>query len=328
MIKDLSVSYIIYALQNSVESFEELALAVFNYQYTHNKVYQKYCNLINKTSANRIDDIPFLPIEFFKNHRITCFEEKEEITFLSSGTTGMIQSKHHVKYLNDYIDSFKASWLHFFKDFSRYQFIPLLPAYADREGSSLILMVQELMKLSGQTDHTFYLNEYDKVESAYHLALNNEKNPIIFGVTFALLELVSRKFSFPEAIIIETGGMKGRGKELSREELHTELSKLNPAQILSEYGMTELMSQAYAMDGKNFSCPPWLKVLGRETDDPFAHNSHKTLNAIDIIDLCNLHSCSFLQTQDIGRFNHQNQQFQVLGRMAQSELRGCNLLAL
>ena len=128
--------------------------------------------------------------------------KQEEITFLSSGTTGMIQSKHHVKYLNDYIDSFKASWLHFFKDFSRYQFIPLLPAYADREGSSLILMVQELMKLSGQTDHTFYLNEYDKVESAYHLALNNEKTPIIFGVTFALLDLVSRKFSFPEAIII------------------------------------------------------------------------------------------------------------------------------
>lgn len=326
IVYNLSVKSIIENLSKNPENFEELALTVFQYQYKYNAVYRAYCQAIH-ISEKKVKDlrsIPFLPIQFFKNKEIVCFNNAPEMVFTSSGTGGT-QSKHLVKHLGDYTLSFMAAWEHFFGKASNYEFLALLPAYSERTGSSLIYMVDELMRASGQQKRRYYLEQYSELHQHYTEAISRGKKVVLFGVTFALLELCESRFTFPEALIFETGGMKGRGKELIREELHFKLNEgLRCPNIYSEYGMTELLTQAYATDGKNFNCPPWMKILLRQSDDPFDYNNHKTSGGINVIDLANLNSCAFIETQDLGK--KQGDHFQVLGRFDQSDLRGCNLM--
>lgn len=324
--KNLSVPGILETLKTHPSLFNDVALKVFQYQYHNNAIYGQYCRAIatNIDKIDKLEDIPFLPIQFFKKHKVQCFATKPEITFSSSGTGGT-QSFHHVKKLSDYKAAFMYAWLHFFKSPNNYVFLPLLPAYSERKGSSLIYMVDALMTLSKQGNKQYYLNDYDILHQHYQEALSQGKTPVIFGVTFALLNLCNTNYSFDSATIIETGGMKGRGKELLRENLHDILyANLGDISLCSEYGMTELLSQAYALDGVNFNCPPQMKVLLRQNDDPFDYNNTKSSGGINIVDLTNLHSCSFIETEDLGRKTDKG--FKVLGRFDQSELRGCNLM--
>jgi hypothetical protein len=323
---NLSVPSIIETLSEHPEQLDEIALEVFHYQYKYNAVYRAYCQAlsINENDVKRITDIPFLPIQFFKTKDIVTFNERPEITFTSSGTGG-IQSQHLVKAVSDYEHSFMAAWNYFFGAANDYEFLALLPAYSERKGSSLIYMVDALMQASEQPNKRYYLDHYSEMHQHYTDAISRGKKVVLFGVTFALLELCESRFTFPEALIFETGGMKGRGKELIREELHIKLNEgLKCPNIYSEYGMTELLTQAYATDGKNFSCPPWMKIILRQSDDPFDFNNHKTSGGINVIDLANLHSCAFIETQDLGK--KEGKHFQVLGRFDQSDLRGCNLM--
>lgn len=326
IVYNLSVASIIENLSKSPSEFETIALNVFQYQYKYNAVYKAYCHAlhINETRVKSFNDIPFLPIQFFKNMDVVTFKETPEITFTSSGTGG-VQSRHLLKSISDYNTSFMAAWKHFFDDAKDYEFLALLPAYSERTGSSLIYMVDSLMQASGQANKRYYLNHYKDLHEHYTQALARGKKVVLFGVTFALLELCDSNYTFPKALIFETGGMKGRGKELIRDELHLKLNEgLQCPNIYSEYGMTELLTQAYATDGKNFSCPPWMKIIMRQSDDPFDYNNRKTSGGINVIDLANLHSCAFIETQDLGK--KQGDFFQVLGRFDQSDLRGCNLM--
>jgi hypothetical protein len=323
---NLSVKSIIETLSKHPEQMPEMALKVFHYQYKYNAVYRAYCQAlsINENNVKKITDIPFLPIQFFKNKQVVAFNGSPEIIFTSSGTGG-VQSQHLVQSIIDYEQSFMSAWEHFFGKASDYEFLALLPAYSERTGSSLIYMVDALMAASGQQKCTYYLEHYSELHHHYTEAISRGKKVVLFGVTFALLELCESRFTFPEALIFETGGMKGRGKELIREELHLKLNEgLLCPNIYSEYGMTELLTQAYATDGKNFSCPPWMEIILRQTDDPFDFDNHKTSGGINVIDLANLNSCAFIETQDLGK--KQDDYFQVLGRFDQSDLRGCNLM--
>ncbi len=326
IVYNLSVKSIIETLSKSPEQFDVLALKVFQYQYKYNAVYQAYCQAlhINANDIQHPNDIPFLPIQFFKTKDIVTFNETPEITFTSSGTGG-VQSQHILKSVSDYEASFMAAWHHFFGPTDDYEFLALLPAYSERTGSSLIYMVDALMTASKQPNKRYYLDHYKDLHLHYQDALARGKKVVLFGVTFALLELCDSAFTFPEALIFETGGMKGRGKELIRDELHLKLNEgLKCSNIYSEYGMTELLTQAYATDGKNFRCPPWMKIILRQSDDPFDYNNHKSSGGINVIDLANLHSCAFIETQDLGK--REGNHFQVLGRFDQSDLRGCNLM--
>ena len=323
---ELSVNSIIETLSTAPESFEAVAMDVFQYQYKHNAIYRAYCDIIkpNIDSIVKVTDIPFLPIQFFKDKSVVCFQTQPEIIFTSSGTGGT-QSQHLVKHTTDYELSFLHAWHHFFKAPNEYEFLALLPAYSERKGSSLIYMVDKLMQLSGQPNKSYYLNQYKELHEHYNAAVQRGKTPVLFGVTFALLELCESPYTFEKALLFETGGMKGRGKELIREELHHILqTNLKCAAIHSEYGMTELLSQAYATDGEWFTCPPLMQVWMRQTDDPFDFNNRKNSGGINVIDLANLHSCSFIETQDLGK--KEGNAFQVLGRFDQSDLRGCNLM--
>lgn len=326
IVYNLSVKFIVETLSKAPEKFNSLALEVFQYQYKYNAVYRAYCKAldIDADAIKSVDNIPFLPIQFFKNKHVVSFEGAPDIIFTSSGTGGT-QSQHLVHSVADYELSFMQTWKHFFGAPHQYEFLALLPAYSERQGSSLIYMVDALMHASNQKQKRYYLDHYAELHQHYIDALQRGKKVVLFGVTFALLELCDSSFSFPEALIFETGGMKGRGKELIRDELHALLHKgLECSNIYSEYGMTELLTQAYATDGKNFSCPPWMKIILRQSDDPFDYNNHKTSGGINVIDLANLHSCSFIETQDLGK--REGNHFQVLGRFDQSDLRGCNLM--
>lgn len=324
--KKLSVAGIVETLKHKPQQFNALALDVFHHQYNNNAIYRQYCSSIatNIDKITEIEHIPFLPIQFFKSQRVVSHKSKTDITFSSSGTGGT-QSLHHVKSVKDYNIAFTYSWEYFFYKAQDYVFLPLLPAYSERKGSSLIYMVDKLMQASGQSNKHYYLNEYNLLHKHYLEAIKKGKKVVIFAVTFALLNLSEKGLKFNDAIVIETGGMKGRGKELIREELHEILkTTLGKIELCSEYGMTELVSQAYALDGINFNCPPQMQVLLRQIDDPFEYNSNKKSGGINVIDLANLHSCSFIETEDLGSKN--NFGFQVLGRFDQSELRGCNLM--
>lgn len=312
------------------DDFEKAALALFQYQAAHNEVYKRYISLlkVNINGIEHIEQIPFLPISFFKQFRVTTGNFKPSIVFSSSGTTGMTNSTHYVKDEKLYIKSFLKSFRQFYGDETKYTFICLLPSYMEREGSSLIYMMDYLVKASNKTLSGFYANSNSAIIDVIRtLKNNNTQNVFFIGVTFALLDLAEKyQLDLSNFIIMETGGMKGRRKEITRAELYEILgSKLNAKAIHSEYGMTELLSQAYSKENGYFNCPKHMKVLIRDLNDPFTLLPLNKTGVINIIDLANIHSCSFIATQDAGKILD-NGSFEVLGRVDHSDIRGCNLL--
>ncbi|WP_216848831.1 acyl transferase [Pedobacter sp. L105] len=318
----------IFSIRNE-EQFNETALAIFKHQAANCEPYQQFINHLNIDSAgiNEVDKIPYLPISFFKTHRIVSNTDTEEIIFSSSGTTGMVQSRHFVTDLKVYDDSFNLAFEHFYGKIEDTCLLALLPSYLERDGSSLIYMVDALLKQSKHPDSGYFLHNHEEL---YHKLMALKKagqKTILIGVTYALLDFLEKhQLNFPELIVMETGGMKGKRKEMVREELHQVLkSGFGVDAIHSEYGMTELLSQAYSLGEGVFDCPNWMKIVLRDTNDPLTLlNSHQT-GGINVIDLANINSCSFIATQDLGRLLPGGS-FEVLGRFDNADIRGCNLL--
>lgn len=302
---------------------------MFRFQYEHNEVYHRFCSLLGRTPANVVSltDIPFLPIEFFKTEKIYCADTPPEITFTSSGTTGSQTSRHFVKELSIYTESYRKGFELFYGDIEKYAVLALLPSYLERTGSSLITMVDDLIKRSKNPFNGFYLNEYDLLAERLTSLDRSGQQVLLIGVSFALLDLVEKhSFSLKNTLVMETGGMKGRRKELVREELHATLCKgFGVEAIHSEYGMTELLSQAYSAGKGIYRCVPWMKVLVRDTNDALSYLPIGKTGGLNIIDLANKYSCSFIATQDLGKL-HNDDTFEVLGRFDNSDIRGCNLM--
>jgi len=311
------------------KEFEKTSMKVFRHQYENNKVYQQYCDLIKKSPENvkRVLDIPFLPIQFFKSHEVISGTAAIQTTFTSSGTTGMITSKHHVTDLSFYEESFRTTFRQFYGNIEDYVVLALLPSYLEREGSSLIYMANDLIEASNQPESGFYLNNYQELIQTLTRSDSEGQNVLLIGVTYALLDLVEmQSFNLKNTIIMETGGMKGRRKEMIREELHQILTQgFGVNTIHSEYGMTELLSQGYSLGEGVFECPPYMEVLMRDTEDPFSYVEDGKTGGINVIDLANYNSCSFIATQDLGK-KYPNHSFEVLGRFDNSDIRGCNLM--
>jgi len=316
------------------ENFTATALAIFRFQYQNNSVYRAYCDAIHvkQEKIQSITTIPFLPISFFKTHRITSTEFEPEVVFESSGTTQTINSKHLVKRLDLYQTSFNKTFELFYGSPNEWCILALLPSYLERKNSSLVLMAKELIKASKHPNSGFYLNEFDQLKDVLRQLEQAKQKTLLIGVTFALLDFAA-EFPMPlnHTIIMETGGMKGRREEMTRQEVHSVLSEaFQTTTIHSEYGMTELLSQAYSKSNGIFNCPPWMKVLVREEDDPFeitAATAKTVTGAINVIDLTNIYSCSFIATEDAGRL-YPDGSFEVLGRLDNTDIRGCSLMAL
>ena len=309
--------------------FDALALETFRFQANHCEVYKTYLDLlgIHSSKVNNVSKIPFLPVELFKTHTVYCGVEPAQQIFTSSATTGMTPAKHHIAKISIYEESFTRSFRLFIGAPEHYSILALLPSYSERSDSSLIYMVNQLMLQSGDSDNRYFL--YNHEDLFHHLISlrNRKKTTLLFGVTFALLDFLNHyTIDFPDLEIIETGGMKGRGKEFTRKVLHQIISQgFGTNHIYSEYGMAELLSQAYAKEGVLFMPPPWMAVFVRDMHDPFRFLANGQLGVINIIDLANRYSCSFIETQDMGII-HSNNCFEVTGRIPFSELRGCNLL--
>jgi phenylacetate-coenzyme A ligase PaaK-like adenylate-forming protein len=311
--------------------FEDLALQTFKFQFENNRVYRAFCDLLYKhpSDIKSVNDIPFLPIQFFKTRDVLSTSDPIKTTFTSSGTTGSTTSQHHVTDLNIYKESFTKAFEKFYGNIEDYVVIGLLPSYLEREGSSLIYMVDTMIKTSKHPESGFYLNNISELNDTLSKLDSEEKKILLIGVSFALLDFVEAyNFNLKNTVIMETGGMKGRRKELIRSELHDILKKgFGTEQIHSEYGMTELLSQAYSKGNGVFECPPWMKVLTRDTEDALTIQKTGKTGGINIIDLANINSCAFIATQDLGR-THENGTFEVIGRFDNSDIRGCNLMVL
>ena len=313
----------------SSEEFDRCCLEVFAYQAEENPIYRQYLQFlgIRQSAVGRYQDIPFLPIELFKSQHIICGNMRPEITFTSSGTTGLSTSQHPVADIAWYTRRFRQAFDHFYGPVEDLAILALLPSYLERSGSSLIYMVDDLIARSGHAESGYFLyNHQDLFERIEQLKHRNVKT-VLFGVTYALLDfLESYTVDAPDLIVMETGGMKGKRKEMIREELHRILCQgFGVDSIHSEYGMTELLSQAYSHGNGRFQTPSWMKILIRDTNDPLTLVPEQRTGAINVIDLANYHSCSFIATQDLGR-KHQQEEFEVLGRFDHSDIRGCNLL--
>lgn len=310
------------------KQFAEIALDVFRYQFLTNEVYQHFCSALGRNPKNvhQPEEIPFLPIQFFKNREVKSGDFEPETVFTSSGTTGASTSRHFVKELAVYHQSFANCFRLFYGKVQDACILGLLPSYLERTGSSLVYMVDALIKESGDDRSGFYLNNYEALQQKLLQLETNGRTTILFGVTYALLDF-AEKFPLPlrHTTIIETGGMKGRKQEMSKPELYAVLRKaFSTDEIHAEYGMTELLSQAYAVNGF-YKTPPWMKIFLRDETDPLSLG--KNTGAINVIDLANLHSCSFIATDDLGRM-HADGRFEVLGRMDNADIRGCSQLVL
>ena len=310
--------------------FEESALRLFQFQYLSNATYRNYCELlgIKASEIKKLTQIPFLPISLFKSHELKSTAFDANIIFTSSGTTGSVSSKHFVKNLNLYEDSFFTTFEKFYGSVEDYCVLGLLPSYLERSGSSLVYMVQKMIEKSGDERSGFFLNNQKELEFALAALATEKKKTLLIGVSFGLLDFLETHEvpANPELIVMETGGMKGRRREMIREELHSKLSEgFKLEKIHSEYGMTELLSQAYSFGFGNFETPNWMRVLVRKQDDPFNYAAVGETGAINVIDLANIYSCAFIQTDDLGKLNEDGT-FQVLGRFDASEVRGCNLM--
>lgn len=308
-----------------------MALEIFQFQAKNNVVYGEFLNHlhIDIQSIDKVEKIPFLPIQFFKSHQVLSSNEAIQSLFLSSGTTGNKQSKHFVADLSIYKKSFTKGFEHFYGAIEDYTVLALLPSYLERDGSSLIYMVNDFIRKSKNEKSGFYLNNLEELaQNLIELDKKNEKI-LLIGVSFALLDLIEKhKFQLKNTIVMETGGMKGRRKELIREELHQILRDgFGVENTHSEYGMTELLSQAYSKGNGIFECPPWMKILTRDTEDALTILPEGKSGGINIIDLANVNSCSFIATQDLGK-TYPNGTFEVLGRFDNSDIRGCNLMVM
>ncbi|PST82015.1 acyl transferase [Pedobacter yulinensis] len=313
----------------SAAAFETLCLTIFRRQAAACSVYRDYisCLGIDPQTIECSKDIPFLPISFFKTHAVTSSEAPAAIVFSSSGTTGMVQSRHLVTDLTWYEQSYLSAFGRFYGNPADYCILALLPAYLEREGSSLIYMADDLLSKSTDPRSGYFLHNHTELAAVLEVLQQGGQKTILLGVTYALLDFIeAHSMNFPELIVMETGGMKGRRKEMVREELHDILcAGFGVHHIHSEYGMTELLSQAYSSGEGRFVCPPWMQVCLRDTNDPLSPVSPGTTGGINVIDLANYNSCSFISTQDLGRL-HADGSFEVLGRFDHSDIRGCNLL--
>jgi phenylacetate-coenzyme A ligase PaaK-like adenylate-forming protein len=323
----------IFNLQNPFE-FNEIARSLFRFQYRNNKIYHSFVDAlgVSESKVYHLEQIPFLPVSFFKTHKIVTGNFTEEVVFESSGTTGMETSRHYVADTDLYEQSFTRGLELFYGDLSKYVIFALLPSYLERTNSSLVYMVEKLLLKSNRQLGGFFLNELESLQQQLLDAKQRGLKIMLFGVTFALLDMAENfPVYIPDAIIIETGGMKGRRKELTRMELHEQLCKsFGVSKIHSEYGMTELLSQAWSAGDGIFRCPPWMKVMIADTNDPLSFLETGRAGGINIIDLANFHSCSFISTQDLGRVfvdeTTDAESFEVLGRFDNSDIRGCSLL--
>ena len=311
------------------ETFDQIAMYRYRDQYAHVAVYREFCDYLGRTPERvlAVSQIPYLPISFFKTHQVLRAGADTSHYFTSSATTGMVPSKHYVPRLDVYEKSFRQGWELFYGPVENYCVLALLPSYLERTGSSLVYMAQDMIQRSGHPKSGFYLDQFKELSETL-LALEASQTPtLLLGVTFALLDFSAQyPMALKHTIVMETGGMKGRGREMIREEVHQKLSDAwGGAAIHSEYGMTELLSQAYSLGGGVFSCPPWMRVNIRDTEDPLTRLPEGQSGGIDIIDLANVDSCSFISTQDLGRATGPGQ-FKVLGRFDHAEIRGCNLL--
>ena len=316
---------------NSYEAnFNTLALQAFHYQYSSNSIYRSYVSTLklDVEKINHYTHIPFLPIQFFKSHKVTCNNNgKEQLIFLSSATTGEIRSKHYIHDVSLYEKSFLSTFKKFYGNPNEYCILALLPNYLEKGDSSLVYMFNRLVNESKHELSGFYLSNLDDLIKTIRVLIQSKQKTILLGVTYALLDLADKAISLNENfIVMETGGMKGKRKEMVKEELHNYLkSQLNVDAIHSEYGMTELLSQAYSKQNGIFECPPWMKISIREVNDPFSIVKLGKTGGLNIIDLANLHSCSFIETKDLARINKINT-FEIIGRFDNSDIRGCNLM--
>jgi len=318
----------IFSIDNKKE-FEALALSIFKHQANNCLVYKQYIHHLGvlANDIESISEIPFLPISFFKTHSVLSSTAPVSVTFSSSGTTGMVQSSHHVTDVKLYEQSYLQAFEQFYGDIEENCFLALLPSYQQRAGSSLIYMVNDLIEKSkhGQSGYFLY-NHQELFETLNELKSKGQKT-VLIGVTYALLDFIETyKLEFPGLIVMETGGMKGKRREMVREELHQQLTQgFGITAIHSEYGMTELLSQAYSLGDGIFNCPNWMHVMIRDTNDPLTLIEDGKTGGINVIDLANVNSCSFIATQDLGRINP-DKSFEVLGRFDNADIRGCNLL--
>lgn len=318
----------IFSIKSGKE-FEDAAMAVFHYQAQHCKVYNEYLKLneINAGSIKHVHQIPFLPVEFFRAHKILSDEKTEEIIFHSSGTTGSNRSKHFVADTGLYNQSFEKCFENFYGNMESYCLLALLPSYLEKENSSLVFMANHLIKKSRHPMSSFYLDDIEKLFLTLEKLMQEEKKAILLGVSYALLDF-AEKFPLPlrNIIVMETGGMKGRREELTRTELHQKLCHaFRISSVHSEYGMTELLSQAYSKGNGIFHSPPWMKIIFRNQDDPFDVSEKNEQGIVNVIDLANMYSCSFIATQDLGKAAGVNG-FEIQGRTDYSDIRGCNLM--
>ena len=309
--------------------FKKQCLDIYNFQYENNMVYQNYCNMIceDPTDVNEINKIPFLPISFFKTKKILSTDNFEKV-FYSSGTTTNSRSKHFISSLKLYQKSFINNFKLNYSDITQYTILALLPNYYDNKDSSLIYMIEKLIKLSKSKESGFFLDDYINLsKKLIELDTKKERKTILIGVPYALLDMIDfNQFQLNNTIIMETGGMKGRRKEMVRTELHEKLKRgFGISKIHSEYGMTELLSQAYSKGDGIFKTPSWMKVIIRDINDAQNLDFNKKSGAINIIDLANYNSCSFIATDDMGKHVNDDE-FELIGRVDNSDIRGCNLL--
>ena len=321
----------IYHLHNA-QAFEQTALAIFSAQAKHNPVYSAYLKAlgVHPESVTTVSQIPFLPISFFKTAEVVTGSWQAETMFTSSGTTGATTSRHFVKELSVYEESFTTAFEQFYGSAEDLCILALLPNYLEREGSSLVYMADALIKKSVFPESGFYLHNYSELISALRKTAEQNTPTLLLGVSFALLDVAESLsgFKHPNLIVMETGGMKGRRKEMIRAELHEVLSKgFGVETIHSEYGMTELLSQAYSKGNGIYHCPPWMRVSARDVSDPLSAIDYGQTGGLNVIDLANLYSCSFIATEDLGKI-YPDGSFEVLGRFDQADIRGCNLMAL
>ena len=317
----------LYSVNES--SFEDIALELFHFQAVHNPVYRDFLgNLsVDIKSIKQLNRIPFLPIRFFKSHDIKTGGWIPEVTFTSSGTTSSTISRHPVRHLSFYLSHSQRTFEYFFGPLGDYHLLALLPSYLERHGSSLIAMIDHFIKESESIHSAFYLHDVDRLVERLDGLRRDDKRTLLWGVSFALLDLAeNHRMDLSHCFVFETGGMKGKRKEIIRHELHKVLSEsFHLKNVFSEYGMTELLSQAYTKGGTRFFCPPWMRVLARDLTDPLERGLLNETGGINVIDLANCHSVAFIETEDLGRV-FDDGSFEVLGRADNSDVRGCSLL--
>jgi hypothetical protein len=325
----VNTSFVNNIFSVSDDHFLETAHDIFNFQYQNNAVYRRWCEALRLHPQNfQLTAAPFLPISFFKSHNITATLFEPQQIFESSGTTNTINSRHLIKDIGIYHKSFKLAFERFYGEIEDWCIIGLLPSYLERRNSSLVMMVDEMIKISRHQSSGFYLYDIDKLKSTLETLEQQQQKTLLIGVTFGLLDFAEQyNLQLQHTVVMETGGMKGRRKELTRAEVHDFLKeRLRVKAIHSEYGMTELLSQAYSFGEGKFICPPWMKVVVRDEEDPLSVRLSGK-GVLNIIDLANVYSCTFIATEDVG-IVHEDGSFEVWGRLDNSDIRGCSLLVV